>query len=385
MNCRIIPVGPLATDQVRSVLASAAFAPSAHNSQPWRFRCTTRAIELYADFDRALPVTDPDHQELLLACGAAVMNLRLAIRTHGRRYDLRLLPDPKNPDLLASLRPTDTHPIAGSERQFADAIERRRTHRRPFATTPVPIAVRNELRRAAELEQAWLAALHGPQQAALQPMLRTAQRIQLSTPGFLAEWRHWVSHTAALRDGARGSDVGWRSEPAGIWVSRDPSTTGTTPGPGKDTEPEPLTMVIGSSDDSRLSRLRAGQAMQRVLLAATAAGLSASFVAQLIEVPDVRADLRALLGGGIWPQAVLRLGYASPIPGVVVGRPIPHPATSSASALINTGRTRLTADPLTIERAIQISGTGQRAGADGRYSAGQRSSTGMKFRSAGPT
>lgn len=377
MNCRVIPVGTLVTDQVRSVLASAAFAPSAHNSQPWRFRCTTRAIELYADLDRALPITDPDHQELLVACGAAVMNLRLAIRGQGRRYDLRLLPDPKNPDLLASLRPTGTHPIAGSERQLADAVERRHTHRRPFATTPVPIALRNELRRAAELEQAWLATLHGPQQTALQPMLRTAQRIQLSTPGFLAEWRHWVSRTDAIRDGARGSDIGWRSEPAGTWVARDTNNAAIVP--GKDAEPEPLTMVIGSSDDSRLSRLRAGQAMQRVLLAATAAGLSASFVAQLIEVPNIRADLRTLLGGGVWPQAVLRLGYASPIPGVVVRRPVTYPAANGASALVNTGRTRLTADPLAIERAIQRSGSG------GRYSAGQRSPTGMKSRSIGPT
>jgi nitroreductase len=363
MNCRVIPVGSMATEQVRTVLASAALAPSAHNSQPWRFRCTTRAIELYADLDRGLPITDPDQQELLIACGAAVLNLRLAIRAQGRRYDLRLLPDPKNPDLLASLRPTGAHPITSAERLLADAITKRRTHRRPFASTPVPIAARNELRRAAEMEHAWLATLHGPQLSALQPLLRAAHRVQLATPGFMAEWRHWVNKTDALRDGPGGSDIGWRPEPTGVWVSRD---AGSRP-PGRDAEPEPLTMAIGSADDSRLSRLRAGQAMQRVLLAATAAGLSASFVTPPIEVPSTRAELRAILGGGVWPQAVLRLGYATPTPGAP-HRPAASPAgVPTGTTLVNTGRTRLTTDCATIERAVQ------------------RSSTGAKARSGGPT
>ncbi|HWE87985.1 MAG TPA: hypothetical protein VG317_00815 [Pseudonocardiaceae bacterium] len=363
MNCRVIPVGSMATEQVRSVLASAGHAPSAHNSQPWRFRCTTRAIELYADLDRALPITDPDQQELLIACGAAVLNLRLAIRAQGRRYDLRLLPDPKNPNLLAALRPTGSHPITAAERSLAEAMTKRRTHRRPFASTPVPIAARNELRRAAEIEQAWLATLHGPQLSALQPLLRAAHRVQMSTPGFMAEWRHWVNQADALRDGPRGSDIGWRPEPTGIWVSRDVAGVA----PGREPEPEPLTMVIGSSDDSRLSRLRAGQAMQRVLLAATAAGLAASFVTPLVEVPHTRADLRVILGGGVWPQAVLRLGYATPAPGAP-HRPAASPAGANAGAtLVNTGRTRLTTDCATIERAVQ------------------RASTGVKTRSGGPT
>jgi len=55
--------------------------------------------------------------------------------------------------------------------------------------------------------------------------------------------------------------------------------------------------------------------MQRVLLTATASGLSASFVAQPIAVESSRTVLRTLLGGRDHPQAVLRLGYGLPGPG----------------------------------------------------------------------
>ncbi|HEX7661936.1 MAG TPA: hypothetical protein VF444_20920 [Pseudonocardiaceae bacterium] len=349
MNSRVMPVGTMTIDQVRAVLASADFAPSAHNSQPWKLRCTSRGIELYADLDRALPVIDPNNQELLLACGAAIFTLKLAIRAQGLRCDLRLLPSPKHPDLLATLQPIGAHPITAEERALADAVEHRHACRQPFAARPVSIGVRNQLRRAAELEQAWLATLQGPQLAALPPLLRTAHHAQFGSPAFVAEWRHWVTRAAAVGDGARAVDIGWRSEP---------HPAGVTAGPGRDAESEPLTMVIGSSEDSRLSWLRAGQAMQRVLLTATAAGLTASFLAQLIEVPSTRADLRVLLGGGVWPQAVLTLGYPTMVQGTTA---------------------------LPIDAAITRAPTEQPSSAGQELSNDQRSSTGTKFRSVGPT
>jgi hypothetical protein len=54
--------------------------------------------------------------------------------------------------------------------------------------------------------------------------------------------------------------------------------------------------------------------MQRVLLTATAAGLATSFLSQVVEVAATRLALRDLIGGGLWPQAVLRIGYGSPVP-----------------------------------------------------------------------
>ena len=51
-----------------------------------------------------------------------------------------------------------------------------------------------------------------------------------------------------------------------------------------------------------------------LLLTATTLGLVASFVSQPVEVPAERHQLRELLGGRLWPQAVLRIGYGTPAP-----------------------------------------------------------------------
>src|SRR5690606_13224426 len=49
-------------------------------------------------------------------------------------------------------------------------------------------------------------------------------------------------------------------------------------------QPQPLVAVLGTADDTPLDHLRAGQALQRVLLTATADGLAASMVSQPIEL-----------------------------------------------------------------------------------------------------
>ena len=64
----------------RFVIGAAVWAPSVHNSQPWRFAVRRGEISLYADPDRRLAVADPDGREMLISCGAALFNARLALR-----------------------------------------------------------------------------------------------------------------------------------------------------------------------------------------------------------------------------------------------------------------------------------------------------------------
>ncbi|MGW3981127.1 Acg family FMN-binding oxidoreductase, partial [Streptomyces mirabilis] len=69
--------------------------------------------------------------------------------------------------------------------------------------------------------------------------------------------------------------------------------------------------------------LRAGQAMEHVLLLATLEGLSSSFVTQALEWPDLRWPLRDPLSGSAHVQMVLRLGYGPGGPGTP-RRPVPE-------------------------------------------------------------
>jgi len=309
MQTRAIPVSSLSADQVHSVLTAATAAPSLHNTQPWTFHCTPTTIELHADPTRTAPVADPEQRELRLSCGAALLNLRLAIRVLGVHPAVQLLPDHHQPDLLAVIRPQGHSVVTPLDIELFRAITRRHTNRRPFSTNDVPSSVVNRLRQAAKIEQAFMASLAGPQLRTLRALINQAHDIQLRDPAFVAEFAHWTGRDNTCRTGVPARSSGLLPEPQDQWVLRDFSGgQAHSRVEGKDFETEPLIAVIGTFHDLPLAHLQAGQAMQRVLLAATAAGLAASFLSEVVEVPATRKQLRDLVVGGLWPQTVLRLG-----------------------------------------------------------------------------
>jgi nitroreductase len=315
MNTRVIPVGSLTAEQVRSVLVAATAAPSLHNSQPWRFHCTPTTLEVYADTTRAMPAADPGHRELVLSCGAALLNLRVAIRALSVHPAVHLLPDPHRPNLLAIIRPQGRSVVTPTDRRLAEAILRRHTNRRPFTPTPVPVSVLSGLRQAAKLEQAWLPTLTAEHLPILRSLVDQAHQAQQHDPAFVTEWAYWTGRGPDSTDGVPSASGGPLPEPQDNWVLRDYSAGQAQPRvDGKDFEPDPLIAIIGTFHDLPLARLQAGQALQRVLLTATAAGISASLLSQVVEVPATRTQLRDLIAGGLWPHAVLRLGYGSAVP-----------------------------------------------------------------------
>jgi hypothetical protein len=71
--------------------------------------------------------------------------------------------------------------------------------------------------------------------------------------------------------------------------------------------------VLATQGNMREDWLRAGQALQRVLLVATLRGIAASPLTQPLETHD--AWLVRDPGAGIgWPQLILRIGYGLPVP-----------------------------------------------------------------------
>src|SRR5215469_13918562 len=120
--------GPPA-EQLRFLLHYAVLAPSGHNSQPWLFKIDEDTVELYADRSRALPVVDPDDRELTISCGAALLNLRVALRHFGYRDVVQALPEPDDPDLLARIHVGEMIHTNEEEHVHFEAIRRRRTRR----------------------------------------------------------------------------------------------------------------------------------------------------------------------------------------------------------------------------------------------------------------
>ena len=79
----VVPIVPIPIGQINYLLATAARAPSMHNTQPWRFGVDGSVVELHADRSRGLHAMDPTGREMLISCGAALFGLRLAVRRLG--------------------------------------------------------------------------------------------------------------------------------------------------------------------------------------------------------------------------------------------------------------------------------------------------------------
>jgi hypothetical protein len=143
----------------------AALAPSSHNTQPWRFVVQGEELRLFADRARALPVVDPDDRALLMSCGAALGQLRVAAAALGEALSVTL-PDrggSYHGDLLATV--TALGPVAPEADGLARlaALLGRRTTRRPFVMEALPQGLALALDAAVAGEGAQLALVQGIQ------------------------------------------------------------------------------------------------------------------------------------------------------------------------------------------------------------------------------
>jgi nitroreductase len=298
---------------VTSLLAAAVAAPSMHNTQPWRFRVRRYAhvIELYADPARALPHSDPDGRAIHIACGAALLNLRLAAAVAGREPVVTLLPDPLQPVLLATVRLAGPCQAQTAESELYAAISRRHTNRLPFSGRPVPPAVLAELVEAAKVEGAILHVLDHNETVRVLRLVRDSERDQLADPAYRAELARWAGG-ARERDGIPDTALGPRAFDAAAPV-RD--FTAGRPGQRGYAwfEKDPQLAVLSVPAGDQASWLRAGQALQRVLLTATARGIAASPLTQPLETADAWL-VRDPRSGHERPQMILRIGYGLPVP-----------------------------------------------------------------------
>jgi hypothetical protein len=284
-------------------------APSLHNSQPWQFRLAGGAIEIVADPSRQLHIADSGGWAVRLACGAATYNARLALAVAGRPAEVVLAPDPHQPNLIARLSPGRERPPTYAEQDLFAAIARRHSHREPFWPDPVPANIRVRLIDAARSEHAWLDLLVGMTAlAGFSEVAHSADRVLRRDVRYQVEMITWVDADSAA-DGVPSQAGAPVAEPQDLLPQR--AFTDRHRARGRDYEPEPLVGILGVAGDRRVDQIVAGQALQKVLLTATDAGLSASMISQPIEVPAARDQLRRSLGRTGYPQLALRLGYGN--------------------------------------------------------------------------
>ncbi|MFD3457457.1 hypothetical protein ACFWVC_35435 [Streptomyces sp. NPDC058691] len=290
---------------LEKLISAAIAAPSCHARQPWRYRLDpdTATLQMRAVGEERAPggATDHARRALHVSIGAALFNLRVAVTHFGWEPQVRLLPFPGDPGLYASVRLTAPS-VRAHEAYRSDlygALWRRRDY---VAACPVrrpPGAVVLELVDAAHTEGA---ALNLPHAAETRRLLR-------------------LTEDADLR---RAADGGPDRPPSGSvgsvsWTAGAGSGGAPRPLPGDDRFP--LVAVLTTPRDGPADWLRAGQALQHVLLSATAHQVRAWLLHQALDFPDLRRALRSAESGPGHVQMLVRLGYGLPRPGTAARDP----------------------------------------------------------------
>jgi hypothetical protein len=274
-------------------------------------------LEVHADWTRRLRVLDPRGRQLLISCGCAVFNARVALAAAGYDANVDRFPDPAQPDLLARLSlltaRLDYLPIA----MLDPVVELRQTNRRRFAEETVGVDVVAALVTAAHEEGAELFAItRAEHRQATARLSQQADQLENGDPAYRAELRAWTGDDHQRRDGVPALAVphvdGGAHDDVPI---RDFDTHGLgwLPVETRSSMNQCL-LLLGTRHDTQSAWLRAGEALQRVLLEVTRRGYAASPFTQVIEVAATNALLRQELQLTMYPHVLLRVGRALPTP-----------------------------------------------------------------------
>ena len=323
---------------------AAVRAPSVLNTQPWRFVFGDDRLEIWADPARQLASADPCGRFMAISCGAATYNAVLAIRYFGHEAWVQAQPRPLATYLAAVIHIGVRRPIASEDLAQYDVIAEPQTNRGPFRDWRLPFSLITRLEESAEAEGAYFRVLTSTEIDRVRRIVSrhdeeaglAAEDAGLAVEGqAMGETRQAMGETRQAMGETRQAMEETRQAMEGRpWIG-DPSAASTsgsgiaTPRPAdrqapiQDLEPprhlaardhtmfdhRPTLAVLSTPGDAQKDWVRAGMALEHVLLTAGLHGVAASFLDAPIERLADRGHLRSAALGLDHPQMVLRLGY----------------------------------------------------------------------------
>lgn len=320
VDAAAFPRSGTAAERARFAVAYAVLAPSSHNTQPWKFAVTEGELLLIADRSRSLPVIDPFDRELVISCGAALFNLRVAFAHFGVPVEITTFPRSAEPDILARITFPRSGAVLGEVGALFPAMAIRVTNRHPFAEEELPKGFLDTLRSAATSEGIELKLLHAmADRQRLAALIAEADRRQFADAYFRQELASWI-HPSRSRDGmpVESQGMGSLSDAAVPVVAMAIRTFDVGGGVAASHEQlargSPLLAVFATEVEDSEAWLITGQALERVLLVTAQAGLSASYLNQPVEIPELRQRLARDAATARHPQLLLRIGRGPAVP-----------------------------------------------------------------------
>ncbi|MFP5345930.1 MAG: Acg family FMN-binding oxidoreductase [Actinomycetes bacterium] len=297
---------------VHTMAEAARWAPSIHNTQPWRFTALEDGLLVAEDPARALPRLDPRGRLRTISCGAAVCNAEVALAAQGVQPHITLLP-PEHPEALAVVRIGRAHHASREEQRLAEAVGVRRAHRRLHRTGGVAPDVLAELMtgRTGSSGPVRLTPADDAARHHLASLLVEALREQTADQALVEEVELWLRSRdarSASGDGIPVESLGTGPYPVDSLAHEHTDAAAISTDDVEELLSSSAVVAISTRGDTTGDWLAAGRALERLWLHVTALGLVLTFADQATQSPRTRpqlADVFDVLGH---VQLVVRLG-----------------------------------------------------------------------------
>jgi nitroreductase len=299
------PPSPASAVQM-AALGAARLAPSAHNSQPWRFQRSGDELLLRWDATRELPHGDPRRRYLMTGLGAAAESLLLGAGRAG------LLEADLRPDERLAARVRLGHGLAAPHDQaLAAAIPLRQTTRLPFADEPLPTGTLDRLAAEAERHGCQLLAVSGRGVGRVAALVGEGTAANFADPAVYQEFHAWLRIGArAQRDAVDGLPLAglalgrgaellapWLLDPAGMRrLARVGLHRAAAATQERLARRCPAFCLLVAPSHQLAALFAGGRALLRVWLAATALGLRVHPMTAAMDHDHTRAALAATFG-----------------------------------------------------------------------------------------
>ena len=294
------------------LVAQAVKAPSGHNTQPWCFRQNESAVEIHPDFDRRLPVVDPDDRELFVSLGCAVENLCLAAQTKG--YKSAVSVGDKGVITVSLAEEAGVKPSP-----LFNQIDARQTNRSVYNGEEIALdvlkklqSIRSEKGISVHYYTRQTKQFNDIEQYVLQGNTR-----QMQNEAFKAELKSWMrfnkKHQDQTLDGLSYAVFGapnvprWMAEP----IMSMAINTKTQNKADRDKIDSASHLVLFTTrENSRREWVSLGRTLQRFLLTAAELGVAHAYLNQPNEEAEIASEMTRTLGlNGEYPTILLRIGY----------------------------------------------------------------------------
>jgi hypothetical protein len=299
------------------MIEQAIKAPSGHNTQPWLFSINDGNIRIHPNYDKSLPVVDPDNRELFISLGCAAENLCIAASQKGYDADMNIS---EEGIIIINLKKDST---VGPDTLFKQ-ISIRQTNRSIYDGRIISFDTISFLKKLFETStiKAYFYKNGTEEFNSISDCVIKGNVLQMQDKAFTDELRSWMrfnkKHQDETNDGLSYAVFGAPNLPRFIVkpiMSRAVNERYQNKGDRKKIASASHFVLLTTTSDTRDGWIRLGMILERFLLKSTELGIAHAYMNQPNEISELSLKMAETLNlTDEFPTILLRIGYGEKMP-----------------------------------------------------------------------